>query len=310
MDVIASYGTHIFAWTPDGKPLPNTSTDGPMTGILKSGLFAATACPALPDLEGTGKAETIVFDSQSQSIRAWRGDGTGVLATHKMPPTTQEMVRSLVASFTGQPAVDGLIAKVPGDFHGVSVVSLGDDPKVIDFFTGTYWVRRFPDGRTTVTNMLPDDADIEWTQPTIADVEGTGLADVIFGLSDGRLFLYRTNLAYHAERMQWPTANGNFQHTGAWRAEKMPVAASEEPGIHGEPFLQFRLVAQPGDASDADVMIDPTSQQPLRVLKTVEVEEHDVQRAYAMKVDGETQVSIDFFKGWVGKVCEADGGQY
>jgi hypothetical protein len=96
-------------------------------------------------------------------------------------------------------------------------VSLGDDPKVMDFFAGTYWVRRFPDGTTKITNMLPADAGIEWVQPTIADVDGDGNADVIFGLSDGRLFVYQTGLAYHPDRMQWPTANGNFQHTGAWR---------------------------------------------------------------------------------------------
>jgi hypothetical protein len=31
------------------------------------------------------------------------------------------------------------------------------------------------------------------------------------------VFVYQTGLAYHSERMQWPTANGNFQHTGCWR---------------------------------------------------------------------------------------------
>jgi hypothetical protein len=282
MDVIASYGQHIFAWTWDGKPLPHTTTQGPMTGILKSGVFAATACPALADLDGSGKADIIVFDAESQSIRAWHGDGTGVGEEHKVAPTTQDMVRSLVASFSGRPVVDGVIAKVPGDFHGVSVVSLGDDPKVMDFFTGTYWVRRFPDSRTTATNMLPADAEIEWTQPTIADVEGTGLADAIFGLSDGRVFVYRTNLAYHAERMQWPTANGNFQHTGAWKYQAVKSDGGQVPtaGPLG-PGLQFRLVAEAGDTSDADLMFDPSDHQPVRVLKAVELDERDLHHAYS-----------------------------
>jgi hypothetical protein len=64
--------------------------------------------------------------------------------------------------------------------------------------------------------MLPGNTHTEWAQPTIADLEHTGQADIIFGTTDGRLAVYRTGLAYHPERMEWPTVNGNFQHTGAW----------------------------------------------------------------------------------------------
>ena len=91
------------------------------------------------------------------------------------------------------PPEDAVAILPPGAMaHGVSVVSLGDDPKVMDFFAGTYWVRRFPDGRNEMKNMLPADANIEWAQPTIADIDGDGKAEVIFGLSDGRIFVYQT----------------------------------------------------------------------------------------------------------------------
>jgi hypothetical protein len=214
MEVIASYGQHVFAWTCDGQPLPNTSVDGPLVGILRSNVFAATASPALADLDGDGKAEIIVFDQRSNAIRAWHGDGRAVGSGNQPPLSTKPAPGS-----APDEEIDGVIAHIPQDAHGVSVVSLGDDRKTIDFFTGTYWVRWSPVGGAppVIKNMTVDGANFEWTQPTVTDLDGDGKADVIFGLSDGRLFVYQTGLAYHPERMQWPTANGNFQHTGCWQ---------------------------------------------------------------------------------------------
>ncbi len=203
MDVVIVTAYHLYGWTWDGKPLPSTTSNGPLDGIISANVEQYSASPALADIDGDGKAEIIIYDNTTHAIRAWRGDGHGFgnQNTPTSGPTTQP---------------DGLIAYLPGDAHGVSVVSLGDDPRIIDFFAGTYWVRRFPNGSTIVKNMIPDDAKTEWTQPTIADVEGNGKADVIFGLTNGRLFVYQTGLTYHSEAMQWPTAQGNFQHTGAW----------------------------------------------------------------------------------------------
>jgi RNA polymerase sigma factor (sigma-70 family) len=209
MEVLFVGGHRLYAWTWDGKPLPNTTSDGELTGILKSDVVQNTAALSLADIDGDGKAEIIVFDDASHTIRAWHGDGT-----------------PLSPAPAGDAGPDGVIAQVPGDTHGVSVVSLGDDPRVMDFFAGSWWIRRTPDGKTVSKNMLPGEAATEWIQPTIADVEGNGKADVIFGLSDGRLFVYRTGLAYHAERMQWPTAHGNFQHTGAWHRPR-PASSHE-----------------------------------------------------------------------------------
>ena len=207
MEVVASYGSHVFAWRADGSTLPNTTRDGPLDGILISNVSATTSSPALADLDGDGKAEIVIYDQRSRAIHAWHGDGAGVGDERRgTDPATR-------------PARDaGVIAAVP-DGHGVSVVSLGDDPHVFDFFTGTSWVRRWPDGTTKLMQMVADGSTAtEWVQPTVCDVDGDGFADVLIGLSDGRLFVYETGLAYHAERMQWPTANGNLAHTGAWRA--------------------------------------------------------------------------------------------
>jgi len=202
MDVIVSTMQGLFAWTWDGRPLAGAGSDGPLVGMFCSDAAQMTASPSLADLDGSGKADIILFDQNLHAIRAWHGNGTGV-GDEKGAAT--------------QPSIDGFVAFIPGDAYGVSVVSLGDDPRVMDFFAGSWWVRRFPDGRVVTKNMIPGIAATEFTQPTIADVEGNGKADVIFGTSDGRLYVYRTGLAYHPQRTQWPTANGNFQHTGAWK---------------------------------------------------------------------------------------------
>src|SRR4029077_4174358 len=70
MQIIASYGSHIFAWTYDGQPLPGTTTDGPLVGVLRGNIQAFTSCPALADLDGDGRAEIIVFDQNTHAIRA------------------------------------------------------------------------------------------------------------------------------------------------------------------------------------------------------------------------------------------------
>jgi hypothetical protein len=335
MQIIAAYGAYLQAWNPEGTPLPNTFTveNGQLDGVLKSRVFAYSASPALADLDGTGKADIIVFDTAVGAIRAWHGDGSPVYsssqklnedsvviapgdrlnitvnsrytAIYDMQPvdengnlnisvigqvkaaglTSRQLADNLENPFRdkvfgkdarvflnvcrphlqlnlqrtgttrdlGQRAAtrpnqtdgarqyngatvedesklgeetapqqmpqgaDGLVALLSRrNVRGISVVSLGDDPRRMDFFAGSYWIDRRPDGSTDVIEMVPGNPDMASVQPTVADVEGNGLADVIFGTSDGVVYVYQTKLAYHAERMQWPTANGNFQHTGAW----------------------------------------------------------------------------------------------
>jgi len=194
MEVVASYGSHVFAWTWDGKPLPCDTEDGELKAVFKSNVSAFTSTPTLADLDGDGKAEIIVFDQSTMSIRAWHGDGKGV----------------------GNE--DGIIAELPVDCHGISVANLsGGD--VVDLFAGSYWVKfNFKTSKSQIVNICPGDPPSDWTQPTICDVDGDGKADVLFGLSDGRVFIYNTGLSYRAEEIQWATGNHDFQHTGCWKA--------------------------------------------------------------------------------------------
>jgi RNA polymerase sigma factor (sigma-70 family) len=190
LEIVATDRTSVYAWTCDGNPVIPGSD-----GTFKSGLSPVNASPTLADLDGDGKAEIIIFDSESRTIRAWHGDG--------------------------RPAAgpDGVIAMLPMDCPGISVADLGGDG-IMDLFAGTFWVKFDPRTRTsTISSMLPAPAEVNTTQPTICDLDNDGQADVIFGTNDGRLFVYQTHLAYKPQWMQWPTANGNFQHTGAWTAQ-------------------------------------------------------------------------------------------
>ena len=192
----------VWAFSCDGRPL-----------LRPDGLFAANidspyASPSLADLDGDGKAEVIVFDYHTRAIRAWHGDGR---------------------PFGGR---DGIVARLPVGCRGVSVADLGGDG-IIDLFAGCYWVKLDPrTGKSEVIAMAPGDP-MSMTQPTIADVDGDGMADVIFGLLDGRLMIYNTGLRYLPQRVQWGTANGNFRqrrvaspraHGEAGRTVPQPVA--------------------------------------------------------------------------------------
>ena len=192
MEVIAAdQRGHILAWTWDGQKFNNTETIEQYTSVFKDRIYASMASPTLADLDGDGVAEIIVYDYGTRSICAWRGDGSGIYNRN------------------------GIIARLEGaNIAGVTVGDLGGDG-VMDLFAGTYWVKLDLDGTTQVINMLPEAKDSS-TQCTITDVNGDGKTDVVFGLTDGRVFVYETKLAYKAEWMQWPTANGNFRHTGTW----------------------------------------------------------------------------------------------
>jgi len=202
----------LHLWTWDGKPLPATRPDGAFTSVFKTGVGASMASPTLADLDGDGAAEIIVFDTTSKTLYAWRANGRGLFND------------------------DGAIVRLPDAkcWGGVTVGDLGGDG-VMGLFVATYWIRLSKDGSVKVTNML---ADPHWAQPsrdgsiaasniltdtaptttacTIADIDRDGKAEILFGLTDGRLIIYRTDGTYRSEWVEWATANANVRHTGSW----------------------------------------------------------------------------------------------
>jgi len=63
------------------------------------------------------------------------------------------------------------------------------------------------------------------TQPSIGDIDGDGLAEIVFGTSAGRVYVYQTGLRYDAALVQWATVNGNYHHTGRWSPQPKPNPA-------------------------------------------------------------------------------------
>src|SRR5207248_2087165 len=138
MEIVAAAGSHIFAWTADGQPLPADTTDGELTGVFKSNITACFASPSLADLDGDGKAEIIVFDQTTQTIRAWHGDGRGVGnpdgTIAQLPPAPA------TPNTTASDLPLSIVAAAHNSCAGVSVAALGPQG-FADFFIGTYWIR-------------------------------------------------------------------------------------------------------------------------------------------------------------------------
>jgi hypothetical protein len=208
--VAADQHGQILVWTWDGKPLPSTHPKDQFTSVFQEGVGASGASPTLADLDGDGAAEIVIYDAAKQSIRGWKADGTEL----------------------GQDG--GVIAKLAeARCAGVTVADLGGDG-VMDLFAGTFWVKLARDGTSTVTNMLPQTGRM-FTQCTISDLNKDGKADILFGLYDGRVFVYETGMEYRPQWMQWPTNNGNFHHTGAWERPKAPEPAAAAENATARP---------------------------------------------------------------------------
>ena len=116
---------------------------------------------------------------------------------------------------SGVANVEGIIARLPNAecWGGVSAADLGSDG-VVDLFVSHYWIKLQRNGDTAVTNMLPNHAATT-TQPTVADIDRDGKADVLVALADGRTFIYQTAMSYSLDKMSWPTPHGNVRRTGS-----------------------------------------------------------------------------------------------
>ena len=120
---------------------------------------------------------------------------------------------------------------------GVSVAG-PDEQGGFDFFVGTWWIHRNKDGTVWTQMMLPQNpgdplppavvgndghapfpVDVE-CQDTIADLYGDGMAEVLIGTVDGRVYIYKTGLKYSPEWAQWPMFGHDLHHTSCWTPAK------------------------------------------------------------------------------------------
>lgn len=240
----------VRVWTWDGQPLWSENK------IQKTGRFASFAPPCLADLDGDGKAEIIVCESGKRMLHAWHGDGRPWRQESPTPagrplrsmrllrvrdkngqmrrldpdnPDDRKIWEAMQAAVPQTPLAgsDGAVAALPtsvlDSYAPVSVVDLGNDG-VMDFFIGTHWIRAGATGPTQTQAMLPDEEGaMNSTGCTLVDFDRDGTGEAIFGLIDGRVFVYRTGLSLPREGLQWPTPGGNFQHTGVWNNPRQPL---------------------------------------------------------------------------------------
>jgi len=201
----------LRAWHHDGRPLAACMKIGDDDSIFKTDLFSGFTHPALADLDGDGATEILILDWETRSVRAWRSDGKPAL-----PP--------------GDPSLpDGHLVTLPpqrnsgyGAGGGISVADLGNDG-VMDVFVGTTWFQISRDKKTSRSiDMMPGHPQCTVT-PTIADLDGDGKADILFGTTDGRLFVYQTGLEIRPEWVEWAMQEGNVRHTAMWVPRQLRI---------------------------------------------------------------------------------------
>jgi hypothetical protein len=229
--IVPDFRGHLLAWTWDGKPFGACAAEAEGRSADRSGLSPQQAerekctsvfkdgvdCegPAsLADLDGDGLAEIIVVDGQSDTLRAWHGDGTGF----------------------GNP--DGIIAHL-GSAQVIGVSVAGPDAAGgFDFFAGAWWVHRDKDGTVRTRLMVPtvpgtalSDAAVgadgpapeaidTQCQDTIADLYGDGMAEVLIGTLDGRVYIFHTGVKYTPRWAQWPMFGRDVHHSSCWSPAK------------------------------------------------------------------------------------------
>jgi hypothetical protein len=196
-------GNRLHIWHHDGRPVAASKNLSGMNGVFKDGMYAWFTHPAMADLDGDGKAEILILDWTSKSVRAWKIDGTPAVPHDPSLP-------------------DGYLFPIPpqknsgyGASGGISVADLGGDG-IIDIFVGTSWFKLPKSGPATRIDLTPAHPQ-STTVPTIIDLDRDGAAEIVFGTTDGRLFVYHTKLAYESEWIEWQTQEANFQHTAMWR---------------------------------------------------------------------------------------------
>lgn len=201
----------LHIWTHDGQPAGAEAVrDKDDPSIVRRQTQAALAPPCLTDMDGDGLAEIILLNPFKRTITILRGDGTPYVAAKALDADAP------VAA--GDGVVATLTTPSTHNFSSVAAADLGGDG-VMDLFAGTNWVQVARDGSAKIIDMVPP-AELGRTAndatPSIMDADGDGLAEVAFGLSDGRLYLYRTGMALQKQHAHWLTAGGNYQHTSTW----------------------------------------------------------------------------------------------
>ncbi len=212
----------ICVWNGDGSILSTWPTDPNFQDrLLRLGLGAYLAGPALVDLDNDGKTEIVLGTTK------W-GLGGHFIALNEDG--------SYVSGWPLNPATDILASPAIGDVDGngaVDIVFVGMNGRVYSITASgaltSGWT--VPDMGT----VTPYDYSARQSSPILADFDGDSLLEVLVGCEDGKLYAFDSNGSLISG---WPKATGgpikstpavgNLDGDGLWEV----VVGSNDGGLY------------------------------------------------------------------------------
>jgi hypothetical protein len=229
--VLQPDGTRRAGWT-----LPK------LTGPRLYGSFLPRQEPALADLNGDGKLEIVVAFADG-TIRAYRHDGAQLWQYNYAQSKTLFASEPVIGDVTGDGQLDIVFGTYSPDGSAHSSARLHALDRNGLPLAG-YPLTLPNEGSGTKRGLR--------AAPTLADINGDGLVEILAGSQGGTLYAWTTGVRYQASLMPWPTGRQNIQRTGFVSRTTSPV----------QPTATATRTPTPGTAPTATRTAAPTATQP------------------------------------------------
>jgi FG-GAP-like repeat len=190
--------TDLLVLEPDGTRRAGWETPASGTGFLGESVIMDQA-PAIADLNGDGQLD-IVVPTQDGWIRAYKADKT---LLWQFQYAQGQMI------WSSEP----VIGDVDNDGHNEVVFGTYDPLNGTAAPVGL-WILE-DDGTVKAGMPLAVERPGIAAAPTLADLNGDGMLDIIAASRNGTIYAWNTGASFDSARLPWPVARLNLQRTAA-----------------------------------------------------------------------------------------------